>query len=177
MKIAVLFPGIGYHCDKPLLYYSGKIADQFQYELCRVNYSDLSRSLEEAFTQALAQAEDILAQIDWSRYEDILFVSKSIGTVVAAAYARKHGISCRNIYYTPVAQTFDFDPQPGIVFHGTADSWVETSIVTTKCQEHDLPLHVIEGVNHSLEEKDDAMRSLRILQRVMELTKNYVGLH
>lgn len=23
-KLAVLFPGIGYHCDKPLLYYSKK---------------------------------------------------------------------------------------------------------------------------------------------------------
>jgi len=26
MKIAVVFPGIGYHVDKPLLYYSKKIA-------------------------------------------------------------------------------------------------------------------------------------------------------
>lgn len=25
-KIAVLFPGIGYTCDKPLLYYTGKLA-------------------------------------------------------------------------------------------------------------------------------------------------------
>ena len=25
-KLAVLFPGIGYHCDKPLLYYSAKLA-------------------------------------------------------------------------------------------------------------------------------------------------------
>lgn len=25
-KIAVLFPGIGYHTDKPLLYYSKKLA-------------------------------------------------------------------------------------------------------------------------------------------------------
>lgn len=25
MKLAVFFPGIGYHCDKPLLYYSRKL--------------------------------------------------------------------------------------------------------------------------------------------------------
>ena len=25
MKIAVFFPGIGYHCDKPLLYYARKL--------------------------------------------------------------------------------------------------------------------------------------------------------
>lgn len=175
MKIAVFFPGIGYHCDKPLLYYSGKIAGQYQYELCRVNYVELSRSLDEAFAQALAQAEELLAKIDWSRYEDILFVSKSVGTVVAAAYAKRHGIKCKNIYYTPVEQTFMFDPQHGIVFHGTDDSWVETSVVTAKCREYNLPMHIIEGVNHSLEAQDDAMRNLRILQRVMELTKSYVA--
>ena len=26
MKLAVYFPGVGYHCDKPLLYYARKIA-------------------------------------------------------------------------------------------------------------------------------------------------------
>ena len=28
-KIAVVFPGVGYHADKPLLYYSRKLAAQY----------------------------------------------------------------------------------------------------------------------------------------------------
>ena len=32
MKLAVFFPGIGYHCDKPLLYYSRKLAQEWGYE-------------------------------------------------------------------------------------------------------------------------------------------------
>lgn len=32
MKAAVFFPGIGYHCDKPLLYYSRKLAQECGYE-------------------------------------------------------------------------------------------------------------------------------------------------
>ena len=32
MKSAVFFPGIGYHCDKPLLYYSRKLAQECGYE-------------------------------------------------------------------------------------------------------------------------------------------------
>ena len=40
-KIAVLFPGVGYHCDKPLLYYSRKLAIQKGYEVKSINY-DLS---------------------------------------------------------------------------------------------------------------------------------------
>lgn len=31
-KLAVFFPGIGYHCDKPLLYYSRKMAEQNGYD-------------------------------------------------------------------------------------------------------------------------------------------------
>lgn len=152
MKIAILFPGIGYHCDKPLLYYSGKLCTQYQYETVKLTYTNLSRSIPEAFEQAYAQTEASLAKINWSEYEDILFLSKSIGTAVAASYAKNHGIVCRNIYYTPLEQTFDFTPQFGIVFHGTNDPWVETSIIEDKCRDYHLPLHVIEDVNHSLEQ-------------------------
>lgn len=175
MKIAVFFPGIGYHCDKPLLYYSGKIAEQYHFETYRITYTGLSRSVDEAFEQAVAQTEDALAQINWSQYEEILFVSKSIGTIASSVYAKKHGINCRNIFYTPLEKTFAYSPQSGIVFHGTNDSWVETAIVTAKCQEYALPLHIIECVNHSLEAKDDTMRNLSILMRVMELTKSYIA--
>ena len=31
-KLAVFFPGIGYHCDKPLLYYGRDIAYEAGYE-------------------------------------------------------------------------------------------------------------------------------------------------
>ena len=32
MKLVVCFPGIGYHCDKPLLYYSRKLAATAGYD-------------------------------------------------------------------------------------------------------------------------------------------------
>ena len=48
MKIAILFPGIRYNCNKPLLYYSGKLALQYGYEVFKVPYTNLSRSIPEA---------------------------------------------------------------------------------------------------------------------------------
>ena len=36
-KLAVLFPGIGYHYDKPLLYYSKKCLSAYGYEIIEVN--------------------------------------------------------------------------------------------------------------------------------------------
>lgn len=181
MKIAVFFPGIGYHCDKPLLYYSGKIAEQHHYELCRLSYTGLQKRtenleqlVEEAFGQVYEQTEGALAQIDWRQYEEILFVSKSIGTVAAAAYAMRHGINCRNVYYTPLAKTFEFAPQSGIVFHATNDPWVRTQVIEEKCRAYNLPLYIMNSGNHSLEVRDDTLGNLRTLLQVMDLTQRYV---
>lgn len=175
MKIAVFFPGIGYHCDKPLLYYSGKIADKYQYEAVKIVYTGLSRSVEEAFRDALEQTRKQLEGIDWAACEDILFVSKSIGTAVACAYAAQYHIQCRNIYYTPLVQTFGFSPQPGLMFHGTDDPWADTPAVQEKCREARQPLQLIENANHSLEIKDDIQRNLHILKDVMGLTEEYIA--
>lgn len=174
-KLAVFFPGIGYHCDKPLLYYSEKLAKQYQYETIKIGYEGLSRDLDEAFAGALSQTEACLSEIDWKQYEDVLFVSKSIGTAVACAYAEKHAVTCRNIYYTPLGKTFAFVPQMGIVFHGTGDPWAETEMIRTKCKERRLPLFIVEQSNHSLEIPGDTRRNLEILAEVMEGTQSYIA--
>ena len=38
-RLAVLFPGIGYHCDKPLLYYSARLARTAGYRVLPVPYA------------------------------------------------------------------------------------------------------------------------------------------
>ena len=75
-KIAVLFPGIGYTCDKPLLYYTGKLAVARGYKLVKVEYGNFpsgikesKEKMEEAFRCGLEQAEKILQDICWEEYE------------------------------------------------------------------------------------------------------------
>ena len=45
-RLAVIFPGIGYHCDKPILYYSRKLAKEQEYKeiisLESVSYTHLT---------------------------------------------------------------------------------------------------------------------------------------
>lgn len=175
MKLAVFFPGIGYTADKPLLYYSEKLAKQYHYETIRLSYGELSRDLEEAFRKALVRTEKTFENYEWIRYEKILFISKSIGTAVACAYAEKFKIRCGNIFYTPLEQTFSCSPQAGIVFHGTADPWAKTEVIKEKCREYDLPLYIIEGTNHSLEVVDDTEKNIQNLTRIMALTEKYIA--
>ena len=180
-KTAIIFPGIGYHTDKPLLYYGKKLAKELGYQLIEVPYTGFEagifgnpQKMERAFAHAMAQGDEILSAYHFSAEDDILIISKSIGTAVAGAWQKKEGILARNLYFTPVAATFDqVRPDSGIVFHGTNDPWVESRIVTENCERLHLPLVVIEGTNHSME-MGDTLTDLANMQDMMRQCREYL---
>ena len=172
-RLAVLFPGIGYHCDKPLLYYSAKLARSAGYEVLPVPYAGFpekvrgdGEKLRACLEIARAQAGEMLSAVNWAEYEDILFIGKSIGTVVASGYARERGIRVRSVLLTPLAATFASVRGDAVAFHGTADPWADTAAIAAACREKGVPLVLTEGANHSLETGDVA-RDLRTLQETM----------
>lgn len=181
MKLVVCFPGIGYTCDKPLLYYSRKLAAAAGYDhtvllqyTCRKDgLRDDPAALRAAFDVLYAQAETQLAAVAWTQYDDVLFVSKSIGTAIAAAYAQRHGVACRHILYTPLALTFAFAPQNAIAFLGTADPWSDVNAVTAQSCANGTPLHLYENANHSLE-TGRVLYDLTTLQDVMRKTQDFL---
>ncbi len=181
MKIAVIFPGIGYHTDKPLLYYGKKLARARGYEIREVPYKNFKpnikgdrQKMQEAFEHALAQAEHMLKDVRWVEAEDVLFISKSIGTVVAAAYAREHALKVRQLYFTPLAETFLFAAEgDGIAFHGTADPWASDADVEKGCVDRRIPFITVPGANHSLE-TGDLMRDLNNLASVMGAAEDWL---
>ena len=46
MKLAVLFPGVGYHVDKPLLYYAKDMAAWLGYGIAEVKYGELPSGIK-----------------------------------------------------------------------------------------------------------------------------------
>ena len=101
MKLAVIFPGIGYHVDKPLLYYSRKLALQYGYQVINVPYGNFpadvkgsEEKMREAFQSALSQTEEILKDVPFENYEEIVFIAKkrrngsrlSLWAAASAAY-------------------------------------------------------------------------------------------
>ena len=180
MKLAVLVPGIGYTCAKPLLYYAGKLAANAGYRVLPVAYGDFPKDakgdpekMRTCFVRAYAQAEEALAAVRWDECEDVLFIGKSIGTTVAARYARERGVSARLILLTPLTETFRFTNARAIAFHGTADPWAATPDVGRACREQGIPLYLTEGANHSLETGDIRM-DLSTLVRTMEILESFI---
>ena len=181
-KIAIYFPGIGYHCDKPLLYYCRKIACEMGYENYRTlgytysggNIRGNIEKMKEAYEALFAQAQVLLEDIKWSEYNEILFVSKSIGTIISSAYAKKHGlVNVKHILYTPLEQTFEFVSDNAIGFIGTEDPWSSIDEIINLAKTKGILLNVYEGCNHSLE-CADTMKNLDILNDVMKKTKEYL---
>lgn len=186
-KIAVFFPGIGYHCDKPLLYYSRSIVRGLGYEDIRNlsytysagNIRGDEEKMKAAYEALYSQTEAALGDIAWSDYDDVLFVSKSIGTIIAASYARKKGIPekygikrARHVLYTPLAQTFQFAPKDAIAFIGTSDPWSDVDQVVRLSEASHVPMTLYEGCNHSLE-CADALKNIEILRDVMQRTVEF----
>ncbi len=180
-KIAVVFPGVGYHADRPLLYYSGKIAVQYGFEILKVPpYQDYPtgirgnpEKMRDTLKQALLQCEDFLKERNLKEYGTVLFLSKSIGTAVASAYAGNHQLTTRNVFFTPVEETFPLIRQDGIIFHGTRDPWLEEQIFLSECARTDCPYYLVEGANHSLE-TGDTRKDLDHLRWIMEIVEEYI---
>ena len=181
-KLAVILPGIGYTCDKPLLYYSAKLAQSLGWEACPVPYGGFpskvrgdAEKLRQSAEMALAQTEEMLRDVVFSRYESILFISKSVGTVAAAAYAHRHSLPCRHILFTPVTDTFAVPIPAAIAFHGTADPWADTAAITRLCEAARIPLYITENANHSLE-TGEVLQDIRNLAGVMAQVEKYMRL-
>ena len=179
-KIACLFPGIGYTCDKPLLYYSWKLLKGLGWEVVPVQYSGFpsgvkgnAEKMRQCADMALEQAEKLLQGIDWDGYTDILFVGKSVGTVACAAYAKRHGLKCRQILFTPVGDTFRFTGPDAIAFHGTADPWADTKAVEKACREQNIPLYETGNANHSLE-TGDVDADLKEMRKIIGIIRKYI---
>ena len=183
-KLAVLFPGIGYALDRPLLYFSRRIAADLGYSLLPLSYTGFPANvrgdrdkLRLCCALARTQAEEQLSAADLSACDDVLFVGKSVGTAAAAAIAAQSPVNrrIRQVLYTPLEETFSVPVRDAVVFTGGNDPWTggAGSRIPALCARRGLPCRVIPGANHSLE-TGRVETDLVNLRRIMEETERYI---
>ena len=182
-QIAVLFPGAGYTKDRPLLYYAGKLAMAAGYELIHVDFSGFKWSKEQLkdpdflmdmLTLCMNRTDKALRGISLQDTSRILFISKSIGTVAATAYADRHGIPARQILFTPLADIGRYVKDGnGLVFYGNADPFANPDEIAKLCETHRLEAHCIERANHSLE-TGRVSEDLANLRNIMERVERFL---
>ncbi len=179
-RLAVIFPGIGYHKDKPLLYYAARLVKAKGYEVINVEFHDMPQKIignaemmKKAAEIANKQAEEQLASVSFNEYGDVLFIGKSLGTVALARYAADHSIGARQIWYTPVEATFSFGAKDVVAFLGDADPWSDVSKVKQMAVDQQITLFSYPKCNHSLE-TDDVDTNLVNLRDIIQKTKQFI---
>ena len=181
-KLSVFFPGIGYTVDKPLMHYSRKLAADCGFEVLPLPYGGFPQKVKgdrdkvaDSYRIALSQAREMLSDIDFSTYDVILFVGKSIGTVVAAEIAVQSPVADRIhfVLYTPLEETFSFSLTDAVAFTGSADPWVKENQIPLLCHKQSIPCHVIDNANHSLE-TGDVQTDIENLRKIMKKTEKFI---
>ena len=180
--IVVIFPGIGYNINKPLLYYGRKLAAMAAYDTeVSMEYSyrpgDIfgnQEKISETIRIFTKEAEERLSGIKWEQYDRILFISKSIGTAVAVNYSTTCGIAgVKHILYTPLIQTFDNGIKNARAYIGTADPWSDFNLIRELAGKYNVPLRIYKNCNHSLE-SSDVIGNIDVLEDIMKDTDEFL---
>ncbi|MBR1863104.1 MAG: alpha/beta hydrolase [Ruminococcus sp.] len=180
MDLCMIFPGIGYSCDKPLLYWAAKLAANSGYEVRRYSYADLNKDIRDneekmqaAVAKAIVQTEEKLDKEQLKSYDRILLIGKSIGTVVSLAVRESFELNARAVLMTPLEKTFSYNAADCIAFHGTADPWANTERIEELCRNANVPLFEYRDANHSLE-TGDVLRDMENIRDVIARTADHI---
>ena len=184
-KKAIIVPGIGYTTDRSLLYFAGKVAQNAGYELQKIQFSGFEKGvkgdpekMKRAFDHAYNQLMEQLPSFD--RDDEVLFISKSIGTAVSLRADIEKDIRARHILFTPLMETMELlgellDRQGKerrsdiVVFHGLADPWAaENDGMRVMAEQRGVEYHELPGANHSLE-TGNPIRDLEYQKNIMEI--------
>lgn len=171
-KLMVLFPGMGYTCDKPLLHYAKAYGYLHQYDILCINYGtmtfDKSKVLS-SIAPAYEIAKEALNQMDINKYEHILFISKSLGTVVAGRLSKEYTLDIQNIFLTPLKETIPYmDNSKDVTISGDHDPMISRDNLQL-IQKQPLTSFIYPNTNHSLEVEDDPMKSIEYLHQVAKI--------
>ena len=174
--IAVCFPGTGFTCKEALF---ERLASEYSargYEIVKLDFSHIPfreiETLEEAVAIAQRAVKRQLSHIVFGDYADIVFVSKSLGTILAAQYERDKGLLPRHLFLTPLNKTLMLlrtESRVIAMVLGTQDRFLTGRALLSFCEPRDIACCLIEGVNHSLKDDQDAERTARIIDQVAQL--------
>lgn len=174
-KVVVLFPGTNYNTGCPLLYYAGFKFEVQGYEKISISYGDLLKT-DKPFNECVEDIKNTvlkrLQETNFSKYSDIVFVSKSLGTVIAGWVEEKLCVKVRHIYLTPIKETLAYIENGENIISvvaGTKDKFLDAEILREHCIRRNVYLKQINGAGHRLEIWRDMDKNIEILREVVAI--------
>ena len=180
--LALIYPGLRYSCDKPLLHYTTEILLDLGFDVLQLwadydNPEFQGASQAEQTVQLIEDGKALLqAGIQSNSYSNLILAGKSLGTLTMAfILSEKLKIpKLKTIWFTPlfylppVSKTVLELNDPAFVAGSKADHTFDSVTVKQLPEKANIEFHVIENANHSLEVPGDPLRSTQILSSLME---------
>ncbi|MCI1779949.1 MAG: hypothetical protein LKI53_08345 [Bacteroidales bacterium] len=185
-KLLVVFPGLGYSSDRPLLYYARKIAGIKNYDVINADYAGTIKFGKTKISEETAQngyiaCKPILDKIDFRSYDKILFVSKSIGTTIGKisekeilSSGKNPGMKIRHCLLSPLEMTFKYANENDIYMCGTEDQFTSMAAIKRFTVSNKVKFYLYERANHSLEVPDDIDATLKIEKDIISIYKKII---
>ena len=170
--LVVVFPGSNYPITAPLLHYARLAALERGLDVLSLEYGfqahrgHMERNDIPVIAEEALQALSAVPQ----SYETLVFVSKSLGTVVASQVQQHLPTPIRHqIFLTPLSAAIGaMGKTPhSLVIVGTADPLFDHDDVALVSDLNHVELHTVPYANHGLE-VSNYLGSLRILQDVAQ---------
>lgn len=154
--LAVFFPGGGNSCDRPLLHYLRNYLLESKCDVLCISYSNLfakKDSQDVKMGKIIQSAYNAITHMeDKKKYQDIIFVSRSVGNIASSELRMKHSIVTRkSIYISPTSEALKYiSNYPGLVVTSSNDEHLQKGDIE-KLKKNNKDLLIFENGSHSLE--------------------------
>lgn len=174
--LVVEFPGANYGTEKPIFHYTRKEAVLLGLNVLSIEYGYQAKRVstewnEDVFNQITADIMKVLDEVNIEQYAKVIFLSKSIGTIIAGRVSQNMTKEIYNLYLTPLKQTLQYvdDPKNCSIIVGDRDSLFPEEDLNT-ARELNIPITIIKDGDHGLE-MDDLNRTFEMHKELTECCK------
>ncbi len=174
--IVVCFPGTGFTCREALFERLAGVYAARGYDVVKLDFSHIPfreiETMEEAVVLAQHAVRRQLAGVDFSEFADAVWISKSLGTLLAPRAEEELNALPRHLFLTPLPETLSLiTPKTRVIalVLGTLDRFLTGAALASFCESRSLRCCLIDGVNHSLKDAADADRNARINEQIAAL--------
>lgn len=171
--MVVCFPGTGFTCKEALFErcverFTARGYDSVKLDFSHIPFREIE-TMEEAVSVARRAVKRQLSEVDFAEYGDVVWISKSLGTILAALFEEEYACVPRQLYLTPLPETLRLiRPESSILalVLGTQDRFLTGDALAKFCEERNARCCIIDGVDHSLKDEQCPERTERIIEQI-----------
>jgi len=185
-NLAILFPGMGYTVQGPLLRFSTELFLNKSFDVLEINYEYSNPNYNDFDMEEISEAikYDVKVVIDKilenTAYENFYLIGKSLGTIaMCSELTREIFKEAKAVWLTPLLQREDVfssmlkSNQKGLCFIGDNDHFYIEERFNQLMQNENLMSKLIPNVDHRFQYSNDVLRSIDVLKDVITVIERF----